>query len=471
MATRQRLGMLLVLALATTIGSSCDLLDQAGKGLSQGFSSPQAQNQAQQQGGVPGMGQPATQAEVDTLWKALSEDDKALLADVGIDKSYSDGFVGVMDAATIGMMLDSQLEMLRPLELHDAGVKLGAALGWKSILEVAGSDEYYVYPIVANLDADPQSELLLTQDAAQILELDGSMRLLEQPAADYLITAAWDMDHDGIDELLAMDFGNDSPDAAAGIDYTYSTVVLNLAGERLANLDGSSDMATLTDADIDGDGFGDVLLAGYDEAGTPQVRAYGKGGKELWKGSMSAVSSTLVHGDIDGDGMDELLGVGSSGLDPYSNNVQAFGLKQEATDIPGLSGNPLASPPSFCVAISAEGPAAILLGTSLLNAVSGERLKLARPEGWQEMQLGMGLDWGSGHGYAVIERNGQRLLAARIIEGLNEYRSDTIGMWNSTGELVYLEFLGEEINDLQAVQGESGDALLIQTSSGLKVSQ
>ena len=59
-ATRQRLGMLLVLALATTIGSSCDLLDQAGKGLSQGFSSPQAQNQAQQQGSMPGMGQPAT---------------------------------------------------------------------------------------------------------------------------------------------------------------------------------------------------------------------------------------------------------------------------------------------------------------------------------------------------------------------------------------------------------------------------
>ena len=76
-----RLAIATLAVLAIGLLGSCDLLDQAGKGLSNGFSNNQNQAQNQQPAAAPGMGTPATQQEVDAMWQKLSAEDRQLLLD------------------------------------------------------------------------------------------------------------------------------------------------------------------------------------------------------------------------------------------------------------------------------------------------------------------------------------------------------------------------------------------------------
>ncbi|MCB1188188.1 VCBS repeat-containing protein [bacterium] len=461
-----RLAIATLAGLACGLLGSCDLLDQAGKGLSNGFNNNQNQAQTQQPAVAPGMGTPATQQEVDAMWQKLSAEDRQLLQESGMDKGFADSMVGSMDIASIQMMLESQLQMLRPMELHDKGVPVGKALAWKDVVNFESVDGLYSMVLAGNLDSDPEDELLVSQDVQWLVQLDGSEQELKlDPNQQLMATAIWDYDGDGIGEFLATDWNNFTQDESGAEEY--KTLVLSTSGERIAELDGNIDMGNASGTDVDGDGHTELILMNYGPQYVPEVLAYGRKGKLVWQPKEAISLMEMASGDIDNDGKDELLAPLYDPNVPYGGRVMACGMGQEPVEVPGLSDNSLAGPPSLCADLNGDGFAEILTGSSLLNPQTGEKTRLAKPEGWDDMQL----SWGMGMGLGVIELDGRKLLVARLIEGREEYRSDTVAMWNGAGELVYLEYLGEELQDLKVINGADGQKLMLQTNDRLKVSQ
>jgi hypothetical protein len=463
-------GLLPGLALLLTglmLSSSCDLLSKAAQGISHGINGPQstAPNQVGT-AGLPGNMSPATKQDIDALWNSYSAEDRQLLADNNMDRSQLDGMEGMLDVQTIRQMLDSQLQMYRPMELHPKSVVIGKALQWRELDSFTKDMDEYAAIVAGNFDDDADAELLLNLRGFEILELDGSRRSLPGLDGTELgIYGVWDMDGDGRSELLAVSAEYSAVD---GGDSGMQTSILALDGQVLATLEGMSMYGPHATADLDGDGFAELLLTTYDMTSyAASLKAYGRAGKEIWQQNGIGMGEGMVTGDVDGDGLDELL---AAAMDPQSGmpgRVMAYGIRQEATAIPGLTDNSLIGPPMFCIDINGDGMDEILVGRNLLNPVDGIRSRLAKPQGWSEMQLGGGMGLGCG----LLRRDGQAWLVARCIEGMEDWRSDTLLMWDAAGQLVYEEHIGEELVDLRVVHSASGERVVLQTRSRLLLSE
>lgn len=458
----------LLIGASLMLCTSCNLLQQAAQGINQGMSGGQstAQNQASTTG-LPGNLAPATKQDIDALWNSYSAVDRQLLSDNYMDRSQLDGFEGMLDVTTIRQMLDSQLQMFQPMELHDTGVPVGKALHWRELASFTGDIDEYAAIVPGNFDDDEDAELLLHQSGFEILELDGSRRSLPGLDGTELgIYGVWDMDGDGRCELLAV--SSEMSETSEGGDSGMLTSILALDGRELAKLEGMSMFGGEATADLDGDGHGELLLANYDmQSYEVSLTAYGRGGKEIWQQTGIGMVESLITGDVDGDGRDELIG---AGVDPQSGmpgRVMAYGIRQDATAIPGLTDNSLIGLPMFCIDINGDGTDEILVGRSLLSPVDGNRIRLTRPEGWSEMVPGSG----PGLGCGLLLRDGQALLVARCVDGMEDWRSDTLLMWDAAGALVYQEHLGEELVDLRVVKSAKGPRIVLQTATRLMVSE
>ena len=452
--------------------TSCQLLQQAAQGISSGMGGQQgtAPNQAGASA-APGSMAPATKADIDALWNSYSAADRKLLSDNFMDRSQLDGFENMLDVTTIRSMLDSQLAMLQPMKLHNTGVLAGTALHWRELASYTDDLAEYAVIMPGNFDEDADDELLVHLHGFEIIELDGSRRSLSGLDGTELgVYGVWDMDHDGRSELLAVQSKQPS-NSETGIyedgDYNMRTVMMGLDGAEITSMDGMSMFGPAAFADLDADGYVELLLSEFDmDTYAANLTAYGRGGREIWQQADMGANG-VVAGDVDGDGRDELLGSAMDLTSGMPGRVLAYGLQQEPAVIAGLTDNSLIGPPQFCLDINGDGTDEILIGRSLLNPVDGSRIRLDKPAGWDEMVPGGMMGLGAG----LLLRDGQPLLCARTVEGLEDWRADTLLMWDGAGKLVYQEHLGEELQDLRVAHSSAGDRVVLQTKTRLLVSE
>jgi outer membrane protein assembly factor BamB len=206
-----------------------------------------------------------------------------LVASVGGDQGDADGlFVYVFDAQT------GNLEWRSPS---------------LSIQRIDG-----LYPLrIAQLDDDPQPEIVVRESEGSIRVLDAVKRGVEAETGDLDISAfdLRDLDGDGKAEILA----------AAGGDLSVLDPRTGRLGAPLAAYSGLA--TSLRALDLNGDGTVDFLLA------SDRVRVFsGATGAELWKspdlGYFPGFGDGLFVGDFDGDGqMEFAVSAGTYGLVLY----------------------------------------------------------------------------------------------------------------------------------------------------------
>ncbi|MFT3924875.1 MAG: VCBS repeat-containing protein [Myxococcales bacterium] len=200
-----------------------------------------------------------------------------------------DGCVAPVAADLTG---DGQLEMLfGHVTLSPDGKQL-----WQHRLGDTAS-----IPVVANLDADPQLEVVLTAPTMlYVLEADGSERATLARSCGGNVPSVHDFNGDGIDELAVPECENTK--RATIYQLQDNNLVARWGAENLLGPVGSSSVAGF---DFDGRGSADLVYA--DEQASAVYA--GADGRMLFEGLRvgKPVVGTPVIADVDNDGSAELL--------------------------------------------------------------------------------------------------------------------------------------------------------------------
>jgi hypothetical protein len=347
-------------------------------------------------------------------------------------------------------------------EIHKPGIVIGNAMQWSVLDKFDGSYEDYASLLAGNFDTDPEWELLhVTQYTCSILELDGTLR--ELPILGWVagtMELAWDWDGDGVMEIVTRGYGPEQPVDDNG----YSGLqILGLQGEVVAELPGSIPIASSLNADLDGDGFAELLMEDRSRDG---IVAYGIAGVELWFTTVLAGNIILAAADFDGDGKSELLGRSLADRSAEDTGLlRAWSMGQPGVAIPGLRDADPLEHPYFATDLNGDGRAEIVTSTVIVNPADGSRTALQMPVGWSVM------DFGPFPAQLVAYHSGgQSLLAARVLEQHGSERSDTLVMWDAGGRIVYQEHFVDALDAVLAVPtGDGSDRLVILRADGVYV--
>jgi hypothetical protein len=442
-----------------------------------------------------------TQAEIDELWAALSDSDRALLEENFQGKSSWDKYVippnagsnwdalsdeereefienGIdreqyieqqermalmIDMEHVRRRMESELRRLRPMNLASMGAVRGTALAWRelfSLPDVVRKHQMSTASMfVGNFDDDPEEEVALYSQGLSFVEQDGTA--WQQPdLVNTFLRGAWDYDGDGRDELRAAQPAEVGMSGIASSDSRF----LDMGGRLLGQLQGSASPSASRWTDLDGDGTADFVTyqssADNLEHG---LQVYGRGGTLLFATDAMGWNFGL-SGDVDGDGMDELL-IRLPADHEHQYEPRFVGLQQEAQEAVEACGHMVREEILALLDLNGDGREDIVCDGVVYLSWNSELVKLEMPT---QYHLPAWNGRSSPHLH-IWQRGTQRLLAGLLVqEDEAGARSDTLAMWNGTGELVYLEHFGAEL--LQLAVGRDGRRLYVLTREKLLVS-
>ena len=415
---------------------------------------------------LPGMPGAASEAEIAALWDGYSSEDQNLLAAAGLGIDELLGLAGQRNLRWIRDLADNKIDVNRYWIRHPKEVLVGEPLGWHAALSWDSMEDEPQLLLPGNFDDDPAQELLLRNRGLSILDSDGSSRGL--PGLDdtgLLVIGNWDMDGDGRDELLA--FNRDSWIAASSDVPELTTMVLDLDGNSLASLPGTTLPVADSTVDLAGDGHRELLLLDYAGGGLPtELTIYGPGGKPAWQPPAMDGNTLQAIADIDGDGRQELLFTVQEADPALGERVKAFGPLRQPQVLRGLTQQQLDNLPMRALDMNGDGRDELLLGSQLLDTLSGTLTPLELPQGWQSMVIERSTEVMA---HAVKTEAGMRL-AALVLESPDYFFSDTLVMWDSQGKLVYQQHFGEALSNIQVLHDADGDHIVLQTKGRILLS-
>ncbi|MCB1221074.1 MAG: hypothetical protein H7A35_00175 [Planctomycetales bacterium] len=452
---------------------------------------------------------PVTQAEIDELWNALSEEDRELLTRNLNGKrewdrysEYSDpegawekldekmrkqitkqnGLTReqwilqrrtqgqLFDKAYVADAMQQALNRNKPLVAGEANVDRGDAVEWQVVEEHEkqqsgpGYRRYVVFP--GNFDDDPEEEVAIQYRGIEFRNQDGS--ILQTPGLDLVaLLEAFDYDGDGVDELLDYDPANAKE---GGRLYTGDSGVLRgLDGEILAHTPGTAWSMRLPELDMDGDGLPELLCYKLNQTADRNNTAFlmektlyaiEQAGGEIFNTQCSNMDDIMV-GDVDGDGRDELLIKRPSETKTNAFDQLFVGIDQEDQDVLSASGQRDVDPILALVDINGDGRVDLVSSGHVYLSWNSDTVELEFPEGYM-----LPTAHRQPRPQVVLwQRDGERLLAALLVQDYDDNRSDTLGLWDSSGKLVYMEHFGEQVNDI--LTGEDGRRLYVVTDTRL----
>ncbi len=194
-----------------------------------------------------------------------------------------------------------------------AKVHIGQPLAWRELL--SGSEMNHANLGWGNFDSDPADELFVHlmpglgdfnllkemqnpptthySFETHIIELDGTEKVSgTNDWMQFFNTQRWDYDHDGRDEIVSLNTGNGG------------SAVYDTQGKVLKTLPGEPGYWGEWVKDMDGDGYGDLLLQ---DSQSQELRAYGKDGQQIMLWKLGPSDYNPVAADLDGDGKAELV--------------------------------------------------------------------------------------------------------------------------------------------------------------------
>ncbi|MCB1188193.1 hypothetical protein KDL29_13600 [bacterium] len=456
---------------------------------------------------------PVTQAEIDELWNALSEEDRERLETNMNGKhnwdrysEYSDPegaweklgeenqkqiiesggqtreewiHMKVVqgknyDKAHVAELMQSALNRYKRLVAGPAKVDYGTPVNWQ-LLEQRNSEGNYdgwnrpaVVP--GNYDEDPQEEVAIMYKGLHFLELDGESWNVDGLKLSTILGAI-DYDNDGRDELLTTE-GVSPGDGYTGL--ITEGLLKDLDGNKVASMPAESNFNMhLPLVDMDGDGLHEIICIHkprseveerdglkYVERKDTILTVVEQKGEEVYKTTCSNWDD-IMAGDVDGDGRDELLIKRPSQTKTNAFDQLFVGIEQEDQDVLSASGQRDVDPILALVDINGDGRVDLVSSGHVYLSWNSDTVELEFPEGYM-----LPTAHRQPRPQVVLwQRDGERLLAALLVQGYDDNRSDTLALWDSSGKLVYMEHFGEQVNDI--LTGEDGRRLYVVTDTRL----
>lgn len=416
---------------------------------------------------LPGMPGGASEAEIAALWDGYSAEDQDLLAAAGLGIDELLGLAGSRNLRWIRDLADNKIDVNRYWIRHPKEVLVGEPLGWHAALSWDGLEDEPQLLLPGNFDDDPQQELLLRNRSLSILDSDGSSRgLTGLDDTGLLVIGNWDMDGDGRDELLAhnrsawINAGSGNPELL--------TTVLDLSGNSLASLPGTTLPVADSCVDLAGDGRRELLLLDYAGSALPtKLTIYGPGGKPAWQPPQMDGNMLQAIADIDGDGRQELLFTVEDANPALPLQLKACGPMLQPTAVPGLTAQDLDVLPLRALDMDGDGRDEFLVGSRLLDLATGTYLQLEIPQGWP----GIVIERSTGVTAHAFNTPAGMRLAALVMESADYFFSDTLVLWDARGRLVYQQHFGEALSNIQVLQDPEGDHIVLQTATRLLLSE
>lgn len=222
--------------------------------------------------------------------------------------------------------------LLANMQIAPAAVSVGSPLAWRVLDKRKYSNGLYglwskpgtLGSIFAgNFDNDTDKELLLLGLAAgRFYDADGTQHPVALHGAQFLLqSGAWDMDRDGIDEIVCEPITEQVTlsRGKSGLPLPTDTPIYSLNGKRITRLPGKPTLGQLI-GDYDGDGEPELILS----SGTAVVM--GENGQQVDSFSLPNGIMFGSLADVDGDGCSEYCG-----LENKLSVLGIYGYKQART--------------------------------------------------------------------------------------------------------------------------------------------
>jgi len=368
-------------------------------------------------------------------------------------------------------------------------VILGVHFEWRQAGEwvlppgtLLGKGGYPVVVTAVQADGDPDQELLVqhtgwcwkqsgdgemeqvTTTVLDIYEADGTFTRIDRPGSPLARNAyPWDWDGDGICELAVAD------QARSAVE------VFNLAGERLAELEGR-----LTDelwqgypqpqSDIDGDGSDELWLL---DPGSSAVTAYGTEGRVAWQSPVGLAVVASAHGDIDADGADEVIDLLGDPRRIYGPGYPVDGREGELRFAAGVKSD---LGWAVCADLDRDGADEVIVPDYGYLDIAGQTITeldwLQVRNTIQSVHVNhLEFEYFTFHGLAVGDLMGDnaRELALFINPDCNYFTPGTsfLCIFDRAGSLIHLEEIRSQIQDVAVAEFNGRDRLVVAANQHL----
>lgn len=362
----------------------------------------------------------------------------------------------------IARLVTSSTEAILRGHLPPAAVHVGQPLAWRQLssgsLGVPLTAGMLGGLFIADFDADGDDELLVihVRGSSRLYDVDGS----EQPAGisgmQFMLGgAAWDLDRDGIAEIVVdPSFGDPARSAQRG---TKVLPVYDLSGrivESLPALGGETSWGLLT-GDMTGDGYDELVATGRDTYERYTARgkvAFGLGGEEVWRLADEQWHGRATLGDVDGDGRAEFITTYKNPL-----KLEVHGVDQPRDELTGWQ---RLGSPEFCLDITGDGCDEVISpGLGFLNPSTAQLVEFEFPE-----SLSSSLAQVSGICCCGdFSGNGRPDLA--VASRLDSW----LALFDETGRCRYYEELGDCVFSMGRLRAGDQDYLALQLAGRLLI--
>ncbi|MCB1221077.1 MAG: hypothetical protein H7A35_00160 [Planctomycetales bacterium] len=371
--------------------------------------------------------------------------------------------------------IEGKVRDQRELLVRPAAVTRGSAITWKTLYEMKSSDDFGKTVDSGNFEGEPRQDELLLNDGFQqltLVRLNGSNRKLDwAESAQRLFSlqgTSYDFDGDGQLELVARLIHGLSEEERAGRSLL-----------AVYELDGSSTDIPCVEmhaiffqsGDFNGDGVQDLVGTANTSLQLSDPLHYmywiwSTAGELLDSGDSPGNGFQWVS-DIDADGTDELIcRTNPEADDQQYSYLQVLELgKWQPVKLPvendaWLSDNNRPVLADF----DADGRDELLIDNSIRELDGGEGVPLELIPDARYMVLdnlfgGKVVAWNFG---------GRPVLVAMVDERC--MWSDSLGIWDMQGRLLYCERFGEKLHSIAVVRDGGRQRLAVLTQSRLLIS-
>ncbi len=357
--------------------------------------------------------------------------------------------------------------MLRE-HLPPAAVHVGQPLAWRELssgsLGVPLTAGMLGGLFTADFDADGDDEVLVihVRGKSQLYDVDGTRRPAGISGMQFMLGgAAWDLDRDGIAEIVVdpslADAAQASQSDGGRRRQTKVLPVYDLDGRIVASLPalGGETAWGLLTGDMTGDGHDEIVATGRDvyERYSPRGKvAFGPGGEEVWRLPDERWHGRATLGDVDGDGRAEFITTYDNPL-----KLEVYGVDQPRAELTGWQ---RLGSPEFCVDITGDGRDEVISpGLGFLNPGTAQLVEFQFPA-----DVSSSLAQVSGI-CCCGDFTGDGLPDVAVASRIDSW----LALFDETGRCRYYEELGDLVFSMACLRAGGQDHLALQLAGRLLI--